>query len=93
MGAALIPLAEQNGGELFYWRERDLEVDYIFKLGRKLLAIEVKSGRAGKRPDGLTAFLAHNKEAAGLVIGNTHGAKGLTSMSLEEFFRTPDLLT
>lgn len=90
VGAALIPLAEQNGGELFYWRERDLEVDYIFKLGRKLLAIEVKSGRAGKRPDGLSAFLAHNKAATGLVIGNTHGAKGLTSISLESFFRSPE---
>lgn len=90
VGAALIPLAEQNGGELLYWRERDLEVDYIFKLGRKLLAIEVKSGRAGKQPDGLAAFLTHNKEATGLIIGNTRTDAGISAISLEDFFKAPE---
>lgn len=89
VGAALITLAEQNGAELFYWRERDLEVDYIFKYGMKLLAIEVKSGQARVRPDGLSAFLAHNKEATGLIIGAVQKNNGLLSISLEEFFRDP----
>jgi predicted AAA+ superfamily ATPase len=83
-------LAEQNGGELFYWRERHLEVDYIFKLGKRLLAIEVKSGRAGKPPDGLTAFLAHNKEATGLIIENTRTDTGISAIGLEDFFQAPE---
>ena len=89
VGATLIPLAEQNGGELFYWRERDNEVDYIFKLGRKLLAIEVKSGRTDKHPGGLAAFLAHNKTATGLIIGPAQGTAGTPLIGLEDFFRNP----
>lgn len=90
VGAALVTLAEQNGGELFYWRERDLEVDYIFKSGTKLLAIEVKSGQQGARPDGLAAFLAHNKNAFGLVIGDAHKGSGCATISLEDFFLNPE---
>jgi predicted AAA+ superfamily ATPase len=90
VGAALVRLAAQNGGEVFYWRERDLEVDYILKLSGKVLAIEVKSGRTKETHSGVSAFLARNKEAAGLLISNTHGAKGLPSITLEDFFRTPE---
>ncbi len=92
VGAALITLAEENGGELFYWRERDNEVDYIFKLGRKLLAIEVKSGRTDKHPGGLAAFLAHNKTATGLIIGPAQGNAETPLVGLEEFFRNPALI-
>lgn len=90
VGAALVTLAEQNGGELFYWRERDLEVDYIFKSGMKLLAIEVKSGQARTRPDGLSAFLAHNKDAVGLIISDAHKKNGDASICLEDFFQAPE---
>lgn len=41
--------------ELFYWREGSYEVDYILKIGRKIYAIEVKSGRR-KKGSGLTYF-------------------------------------
>ena len=30
-------------GELYYWRHKNLEVDYVYKFGKKLWAIEVKS--------------------------------------------------
>jgi len=41
-----------------YWREGDREVDFVVKLPRKIVAIEVKSGR--KRANtGLEAFLKH----------------------------------
>lgn len=32
-------------GHLHYWREGNYEVDYIYSFGKKLFAIEVKSGR------------------------------------------------
>lgn len=92
VGAALVTLAEQTGGELFYWRERDLEVDYVFKSGIKLLAIEVKSGQVRGRPDGISAFLANNKEASGFIVGEAHKKNGLPSISLEGFFRNPELI-
>lgn len=32
-------------GELYYWRENQVEVDYVLKFGKKLWAIEVKWGK------------------------------------------------
>jgi predicted AAA+ superfamily ATPase len=42
-------------GDLFYWRQDQIEVDYVLKRGQMLTAIEVKSGRK-KSPHGLTKF-------------------------------------
>ncbi|OGR46051.1 MAG: hypothetical protein A2X34_06775 [Elusimicrobia bacterium GWC2_51_8] len=89
VGAALVTLAEQSGGELFYWRERDEEVDYIFKIGKKILAIEVKSGNIAKT-GALCAFLSHNKDATGLIIGDSHGRNGILTLKLEDFFKSPE---
>jgi len=90
VGAALVRLAEQNGGGLFYWRERDLEVDYVFKTGRKVIAIEVKSGLKIDKAAGLRAFLAHNKEVKGLVISGVQGPKNTSTIKLEDFFKNPE---
>ncbi len=32
-------------GELYYWRNKNLEVDYVYKFGKKLWAIEIKSNK------------------------------------------------
>ncbi len=45
----------RTGGELSYWREGNFEVDYILKLGQRVYAIEVKSGRE-KSNRGLETF-------------------------------------
>ena len=42
--------------ELFYWRERNREVDFVVTAGRRVVAIEVKSGRSREMPVGLAAF-------------------------------------
>ncbi len=89
VGAALVTLSEQSGGELFYWRERDEEVDYVFKIGRKVIAIEVKSGNISKT-EALYAFLARNKDAKGVVIGDFQGQKGISTLGLEDFFKNPE---
>ncbi len=34
-------------GELYYWRSRNFEVDYVYRYGKKLWAIEVKSIQGG----------------------------------------------
>jgi len=48
--------------EVFWWREGQAEVDFVVRLGKKLFAIEVKSGRR-KRTGGLETFLQLEKKA------------------------------
>ena len=54
-------------GELYYWRERNNEVDFVLKQGRTLYAIEVKSGKI-KSLKGLEAFLNKFTNAKAVVI-------------------------
>jgi predicted AAA+ superfamily ATPase len=54
---------------LYYWRESPHEVDFVFKKGQKLLAIEVKSGLDFSRPKGLAAFVQHFSEAQSMIVG------------------------
>jgi predicted AAA+ superfamily ATPase len=55
VGAHLLAHAPHGGFEVYYWRERDLEVDFVLKKGRRLLALEVKSAPS-QRTKGLKAF-------------------------------------
>ncbi len=54
-------------GTLSYWRERNDEVDYIYNFGKRIYAIEVKSGRK-KTAKGLGRFLEQFSSAEGLII-------------------------
>lgn len=54
-------------GQLSYWRENNNEVDYIYSFGKKLYALEVKSGRK-KSSKGLTEFLKKYPNAEGLIV-------------------------
>ena len=55
--------------ELFYWRERDKEVDFVVKCNGKITAIEVKSGRTRNARIALDAFLQANGDARLLLVG------------------------
>lgn len=57
----------RTGESLFYWREGSDEVDFVLKKGRKLYAIEVKSGRK-KSPKGLMKFKEKFPEAKLVMI-------------------------
>ena len=63
VGAQLMQLP----GELFYWRENNAEVDFIYRYHGKLYAIEVKSGRR-KSAKGLDAFLKHFPDSHPVII-------------------------
>ncbi len=63
VGAELLQLP----GELFYWREKQAEVDFIYKYRGRLYAIEVKSGRK-KTSKGLGEFTARFPHAARLIV-------------------------
>lgn len=54
--------------EVFYWRDGNLEVDYILKKNDKLVAIEVKSGQDTTNV-GLTEFKRMFAPFASLVVG------------------------
>jgi uncharacterized protein len=52
-----------------YWRESPNEVDFVLTDGRKLAAIEVKSGATFAAPKGLDAFAEKFKQARQIVVG------------------------
>lgn len=54
-------------GTLFYWREKNHEVDYVFCLQGQVYAIEVKSGRQ-KTARGLTVFLEKFTKSKPIII-------------------------
>lgn len=63
VGAELLQLP----GEIFYWRENQAEVDFVYKYQGRLYAIEVKSGRK-KSAKGLDAFAEKFPRAARILI-------------------------
>jgi len=69
VGAHLANAAALNQVKLFYWRERNLEVDFVIKSGRKLTALEVKSTRARLSPPGLEAFARAFPGVRPLLVG------------------------
>lgn len=64
-----------------YWRDGDLEVDFVVAHGARIWALEVKSGRPAKA-DGLAEFRKRYPQAKTWLLG----AGGI---ALEEFFRRP----
>jgi predicted AAA+ superfamily ATPase len=81
-GAHLANAAAGGGCELYYWRERNQEVDFVAKLGRRLTAIEVKSGRAPQAHCGTAVFAAAFKPRRSLLVGGD-------GIDLAEFLARP----
>jgi hypothetical protein len=69
VGAHLANAAASGDCELFYWRERNVEVDFVVRSGRRVLAIEVKSGREREMPVGLPAFAQAFRPRRTLLVG------------------------
>ncbi len=63
VGAELV----QQPGALFYWREHQAEVDFVYRDRDRLYAIEVKSGRK-KSAKGLEAFCQQVPQALRVII-------------------------
>ncbi|MCX5838163.1 MAG: ATP-binding protein [Deltaproteobacteria bacterium] len=69
VGAHLINSAAGTGVELFYWRERGREVDFILRSGKTVVAIEVKSGSHKEGLPGMDAFDKIFKPKRKLLVG------------------------
>ncbi len=82
VGAHLANAAAAGECELFYWRERSREVDFIVRTGRTVTAIEVKSGRRRDWFPGLDAFRAAFRPTRQLLVGGE-------GVALEEFLTKP----
>jgi hypothetical protein len=82
VGAHLANAAAGGACELFYWRERNREVDFVARAGRLVVAIEVKSGRAPQSLPGLAAFADAFSPTRTLLVGGD-------GIPLEEFLSSP----
>ena len=82
VGAHLANAAAAAECELYYWRERGQEVDFVVKAHSRLTAIEVKSGRAPQAHPGTAAFAAAFKVRRTLLVGGD-------GISVEEFLNRP----
>jgi len=77
VGAYLLAKAREENFEVYWWRDRDKEVDFVLKKGKSITALEVKSGRV-KHIGGYLDFKKKHPQARCLVIGDSN-------CSLEEF--------
>ena len=82
MGAYLANAAAAGTFELFYWRDRNREVDFVVRAGRAVTAIEVKSRRRRETLPGMEAFAAAFKPTRKLLVGGD-------GIALEEFLSKP----
>ena len=82
VGAHLANAAAAGKCEVFYWRDRNREVDFVVRAGRRLIAIEVKSGRAQKVLPGMRAFNEAFKPDRLLLVGGD-------GIAVEDFLRQP----
>lgn len=78
VGAHLLACASVTRARVFYWRERNREVDFVFEQGGRLTAIEVKSGQKKVSLPGMAAFSRVHGECEKVLVGGQ-------GMSLEQF--------
>lgn len=92
VGATLATLADQWGGELFYWRDRSDEVDFVFSLGKKIIGVEVKSGTHRAELSGLTSFQKQYPNSDLVLIGGAPPPSPVRHIPLPDFFNHPHSL-
>lgn len=69
IGAHLVNSSIEYGFELFYWRDRGREVDFIIRHQGRLLAIEVKSNKRQTALPGMDAFVSAFQPDKTMLIG------------------------
>jgi len=82
IGGTLANGAVGHGVDVFYWSGRNHEVDFVLRRGKKLVAIEVKSGRRRDNLPGLAQLRREFDVSKALLVG----ADGIP---IEEFLAKP----
>ena len=88
VGAHLANAASEGACEVFYWRDRNREVDFVVRSGRAVTAIEVRSGRARHAAPGMAAFANAFLPARCLLVGGDGiGVQEFLSKPVEHWVR------
>lgn len=82
VGAYLVNASAGSRRRIFYWRDRNREVDFVVREGRRLLALEVKSGRRRDSLRGMAAFADVFRPARTLLVGGD-------GVAVDEFLSMP----
>jgi hypothetical protein len=82
VGAHLLNSGAGTTAEIFYWRERGREVDFVARMGKRAAAIEVKTSAGKGTLPGMGAFTRPFQPQRTFLIGGD-------GLPLEQFFRTP----
>jgi predicted AAA+ superfamily ATPase len=82
VGSHLVNAAAAGECEVFYWRERNHEVDFVVRVGRRVIAVEVKSTRHRDMHPGLAAFAGSFLPSRTLLVGGD-------GISIERFLLEP----
>ena len=82
VGAHLANAAASGACEVFYWRHRNLEVDFVVRADRAVTAIEVKSGHPRQTLPGMAAFANAFQPVRSLLVGGD-------GIPVEEFLSEP----
>jgi predicted AAA+ superfamily ATPase len=77
IGAHLVNSALTEGFKIYYWRERNDEVDFVLERRGKIIGLEVKSG-GDQSNSGLNQFQKHFNPDKVLLIGKS-------GLSVQEF--------
>jgi hypothetical protein len=82
VGAYLVNSVRGSKMEVFYWLERNQEVDFVLRSGKNVVALEVKSGRTRNLLPGMNSFAKAFKPKRQLLLGPE-------GIPLEEFMTIP----
>jgi uncharacterized protein len=69
VGAHLVNDSKGKGINVYYWLNRNREVDFVLESGKKLVAIEVKSGKKKYTLEGMEEFCKTFKVKRQLLVG------------------------
>ena len=79
VGAQLMNRSIQGRYDVFYWRDRNKEVDFVLQQNSQLIGIEIKSGVKKTALPGMKDFIQKFNPQKALLIGGD-------GMRLEDFF-------
>ena len=68
VSAHLLNMADETGYKVYYWRNRDDEVDFVLEYNHKCIAIEVKSGRRATN-NGIRVFKEKFSPVQTFIVG------------------------
>lgn len=69
VGAHLLNTADESDYKLYYWREKNNEVDFVLEHNRRCIAIEVKSGRRTTN-NGIKVFKNRFAPIQSFIVGS-----------------------